>query len=434
MADRENMMAQLWSEVQKAKGNRLQLGWFKPRNCWKKFKDGKTYYLHHPNSKAGYEAALLEWAQITARLDDERPNADIWKHHRRLFQIVKTYYERFGIASSERSIAKQVDEFLEAIEEVLIQPELPDQIGGGWVMQKFPQLYSEFIVNETGFSNFGTRQYDLPEKWQDRRDRLEEQSAAKHPQSIDYWIKAYLSRVERRGGKFIKKNSAYDRRQKLNHFRNWCDLGAHITTIDEAFLERYPCYLILMLNCAFRHVDISELRWSDLQLDDGRIVIQRNKLNQQKTAPVISYKLWDRTLELVKATMGRHPEYVFTNRAGGQVGNALRKWWGENRAKYGLDGKRLDFIRKTGSTRVAQFDRNLDEVYLGESLSTTARIHYSFNDGEPCQSLDDGLAHLGAELGFCDPPNKTIELTPELIEKLKEGDLLGKLQEAGIEI
>ncbi|MEZ5943216.1 MAG: tyrosine-type recombinase/integrase [Planctomycetaceae bacterium] len=182
--------------------------------------------------------------------------------------------------------------------------------------------------------------------------------------------------------------------------------------------EAYPCYVMLMLNCGFRHVDVSELQWSDLRLSEERLVIQRNKLNQQDTAPVVSYPLWDTTIELIERHKSDHEKFVFTNHAGNQVEDSIKTWWGRNRDKYGLGEKRLDYVRKTGSTFVERRERLLDEIYLGESLSTTAKIHYSFNDGEPCKELDKAIAHLGAEFGFCEPPTKTIELTPELMEKL----------------
>jgi hypothetical protein len=62
----------------------------------------------------------------------------------------------------------------------------------------------------------------------------------------------------------------------------------------------------------------------------------------------------------------------------------------------------------------------LDELYLGECLSTTARIHYSFNDGEPGEALDNGLQSLGTQFGFAEQPAKAVTLTPEMIQALQK--------------
>jgi len=91
-------------------------------------------------------------------------------------------------------------------------------------------------------------------------------------------------------------------------------------------------------------------------------VIQRQKLNQQDSAPVISYLLWDSTIAALRKYQSSEL-LVF-----GDVENSLKLWWRRNRQSYGLE-KRLDYLRKTGSTIVAQHDEGLDSMYLGESLS-----------------------------------------------------------------
>jgi integrase len=180
----------------------------------------------------------------------------------------------------------------------------------------------------------------------------------------------------------------------------------------------YPAFLMLMLNCGFRHVDLSELRKSDIDLKKGRLTIQRNKLNQQDTAPVVSYPLWKKTIELVSASMSADPVFVFTNERGNQVELSIKLWWKRYAEKHGFGIKRLDYIRKTGSTTIARIDTRLDTMYLGETLDTTAKIHYSFNDGEPCQALDDAIGEMGAQFGFCESPVRRVALTPEVLAKL----------------
>lgn len=498
------MARKLWSEIQKEKGIDLELGWFDRKKCWKKYK-GKVYYLHHPNSKAGYEAALLEWAQKKAQLDNERPNAAIFQHHKRTFQIVKTYWEQFGLPRSEVTLAKQVDQMIDWIDDCLIQPALPQPVE---ILAKCATMKALFAELHEVVTTITTLRFELPEKWQDRILRLANKEQVKRPQTIEYWREQYIARQNERAGKQITKDTGRNKRLKLSYFKKNRDQQAHITTIDGRYIKNfheevdglqlekrtredyfdnfksfltwchededcefvkpanfnskeftfrepdgtgrkreqkklllwtsvevkkaidelpapYNCYVILMLNCGFRHQDISCLQHIDLRLNQKRIVIQRNKLNQQDTAPVIAYPLWDKTVELIRENMSDHPKYVFTNERGGQVRGSIKTWWFRHKEEYGFAGKRLDYLRKTGSTIIARQNKDMDEFYLGESLKTTSRIHYSFIDGEPMKELDDAIMMMGSRFGFAEPPHKTITLTP---------DMLAKLEAAGVEV
>lgn len=504
-------MAIGWADRQKANGVKLEITWFENRSTWKKKQDEVVYYFKYPNSKEGYEAALRAWYLKKTELSGTRNNADLFQHHINLFREVQKWYDRFGTPNTEGVIREQIDAFLAWLENEYQKPELPQRLpfGGFSRPDLRPEFCRTFIEQGTGYTSFGLIHYQLPAKWIDRLDRMASSGNSKEPQTISHWLEKYISRVQKRGGRFIKERSADDRRHKLRHFSQYADGLAHIQTIDEPYLETYhaeldehvsertgvelskdsktdyfavfrmfvrwcsqqstceltapanldskefgfrepmgtgrvrqekklqlwtvtefkhaietlpkpyPAYLMLMLNCAFRHIDISELRWSDLRLDERRIIIQRNKLNQQASAPVISYPLFDRTVELIKESMGNHPDFVFTNKTGGQVEMSIKLWWKRNSPEFGLEGKRLDFIRKTGSTIISRYDHNLDDLYLGETLSTTAKVHYSFRDGEACQHLDDGIAQLGAEFGFCESPVKRIALTKEVLAELE---------------
>jgi len=514
-----------FSDRQKQAGIRLELTWFEPRKCWKKKHSGKVKYFRHPDTKAGYEAALQEWFGIKDELQGKQKNAPLFNHFNSLFGKVQKWYDAFGVPASETKLSQQVSAFLDYLVELRAtgSPNIPlieFSVGpdkgsftegrGGRIENmgvqtpgKREEFWSEFIHNESGFSNFGTINYDLPPKWIDRIDRAGNRSLDKEPQTIDHWLKRYNARTEERAGKVIAKRTAKDRKNKLSPFGKFCDRLAHITMIDSDFIERYhahldelklskaskegyfavfrmfvrwcshqkacdltlpsnlesrefafreplgvgrkrqekksrlwtkeeflaaigkmpapyPCYLMLFLNCGFRHVDLGELRKSDYHKNEGRIVIQRNKLNQQDTAPVISYKLWKKTVELLEEAMASEGEYVFRNQKGGSVENSIKSYWKRNSDKY-AKGKRLDYLRKTGATSIARFQPSgkIDDMYLGEALDSTAKIHYSFADGEPCQALDDAIQNLGAEFGFCEKPFQRVQLTPEILKLLE---------------
>ena len=504
-------MAKGYAERCKEAGIKLELTWFAPRKCWKKFWSElpeKLKYLHYPNTKQGYEAALLEWAQIKATHSRNRPHADVWQHHKDTFQIVKTYWDQFGCGRTEARLKKEVDEFLEMIDEVLAQPELPEFIGIGWTTSK-SQFYGEFTDGD-----FGRITYRLPAKWQERKQQLEDNPAiSKQPQTIKYWLDLHATSQYNRSNLRIRSKSNKD--YKIQPFKSWIDQNRHVLTLNEqvmrefhdhiykaypdsidsqktyynslkaflAWLRRQPdcefktlplnfddpelrfvrtvgagttrlakrqhlwtpeefkvvleqvpqpyrTYCVLMLNCGFRQSDLNALTHSDLRLSSGRLLYQRNKTINIDTSPVVNYPLWQITVDLIEEIMSDHPAWLFTTRTGNRLiveemkdgkpysYDTVSRYWRRARDRFGLAEKRLDYIRKTGATIVQQYQPDVETLYLAESLKGVAKINYSFNDGEPNAALDKAIAHLGAEFGFCDPPTKTIELTPEMLEKL----------------
>lgn len=493
-----------WAARQRAAGIRLELTWFDPRECWKKkHSKGKVEYFHHPDSKSGYEAALAEWFDFKRKLGGIKPHTEIVKHHQHLFGKVQQWYDAYGVSESEAKLASQVSAFLNwlgaSLNHDFVEPFTFPVSGRVWLSQRHE------LITDFDFLTLMTPAFELSEKWIDRIDRATATVLDKEPQTIEYWLKKYLTKVEARAGKFIVEKTSDDRKYKLVHFQKYCDKLAHISTIDsdyveayhakidEANIERsskegyfkafrmfvrkcaqtkgcelqqpanlesrefsfrekigtgrkrmakkqllwtseefnkavnalpspYNCFLMLMLNCGFRHVDLGHLQHSDVDLKKRRITIQRQKLNQQETAPVICYPLWPKTVELMKKAKSNDPVYYFRNKAGGSVEDSTKSWWKDHRENYAA-GKRLDFIRKTGSTIVARHDHNLDEMYLGESLQTTTKKHYSFNDGEPCQALDDAIGVLGSQFGFCEAPVKKVALTKEMLDKLKKAGI-----------
>ncbi|QDU94044.1 tyrosine-type recombinase/integrase [Lignipirellula cremea] len=498
-----------YAERCKVNGVKLELTAHKARSIWKKKHKGKVYYFHQPLTKSGYEAAVLEWLQVRAKLDAERPNADVWQEHQEMFRRIAEYWEKFGLPSNERKLAKQVAEFVDFLEIGLTLPELELPIPYDYPTE-FEDEFVEFDGLGGGHLLFGDHGYWLPDKWTDRIDRLKQKQYLKAPQTIEHWLQAYKTRIDKRTGKHIEPTTARDRHAKLVPFENYADLGALIATVDESFVEdfeshldesknringnplgktskegyfkafamfarwaagqkdcefqqpanlstnerrfrepdghgrkrekakaelwspleidtamtkcpdRVKLYILLCLNCGFRHIDLAHLRHGDIRIEEKRIVIQRKKLNQEMTAPAVSYLLWDRTVELLEEQRADHPLLALVNRDGNQITPSnLSSWWRRYRCNFGLAGKKLASLRKTGSTIVSQFDRGLDTVYLGECLSNTAKIHYSFDDGEPCDQLDKAIQELGSRFGFCEPPAKTVTLTSEVMEKLK---------------
>jgi len=95
---------------------------------------------------------------------------------------VRTYYEQFGVPLAEAKLAKQVDTLLDWIDECLLMPELPDPMAILAQVATHPQLFAELKFNLPGNRNF-----DLPDRWYDRIERLNNPTLRKHPQTIEHW-------------------------------------------------------------------------------------------------------------------------------------------------------------------------------------------------------------------------------------------------------
>ena len=66
-------------------------------------------------------------------------------------------------------------------------------------------------------------------------------------------------------------------------------------------------FLLLQLNCGFTNVDVGTLVKSEIRLKDGRIVRQRTKTRRHPNPPVVNYKLWSRTAQLLRTTFEQRP-------------------------------------------------------------------------------------------------------------------------------
>lgn len=463
------------------------------------------YYFKHPDTKEGYDLALTEWMLLRDKLDGQRPHATIYHDHIDLFSQIVDYYNQFGTPKDEQPLRRQVEAFIEWINELLKEPTLePNMRVNRFLLGGKNKAFAEEFDFEA-YRSLGGPHYELPAKWIDRLGRMHGKKSDKLPQTIDYWVKAYLDSVKDRGGRSISKKSSHDRQYKLKPFKNYADLQAHVSTIDDDYLaayhrhiddlnlaketkkdyfsvfkmfvmwsarnkkcdltkpamldskeftfrepkgtgrkrlekklllwspdevkkalalpKPYNCYVVLMLNCGFRHIDISELRHTDIDWQQQRIIIQRHKTNQDAAAPVISYKIWNTTADLIQECMSDpdKDDIVFRNSRGNQVERTIPQWWDDHRAKHGLDGKRLDYLRKTGSSFIdRECHHDLSELYLGHNLSSTASIAYNFNDGSPNSHLDSAIDQLGQAFGFVEKiETQTVELTPAQIKHLQ---------------
>ena len=534
-------MPSLWSERQKKHGVKLVLGWFKPRNCWKKYRNGVTRYFQHPNSKAGYEAALLEFQSWCRQQDGLQPWVPEYRHHRSLLQQSMDWWERFGVPEDEDGHHDEVARLLERIEVALEDPDnlkplpllLPTvevsdadtkalsaternrmqfleeftgrtlwQIDGrevwGYLEGSFAEYCELTIAEKMKERGFGRLGYQLPEKWKERLRQLQQlgDASKKRPQTVAYWIARYTDfKADQARGNELGPTTLRDRKQKLRVFETWIKPGTHVSTINESTVRDYyrhqlrqtyekitkggyfsafrmwmkwawrqeecelenlprnlddrelrfsshidktgrkrtrteqlwtpdevtkmltlpepwPCWLVLMLNCGFTQADLNQLRHDELRMNEGRIVRQRTKTRRCPDPPIVSYRLWDKSIELLQLQISDHPDFVLQTTRGTRLiksevddeGNVkghdnVSRHWQSVRKKSGLAGKQLKILRKTGSTTIRRNPEycTMDALYLGESWKNIPDRHYNAHDGEPYPPLDEAIQWLGEE-------------------------------------
>ena len=91
----------------------------------------------------------------------------------------------------------------------------------------------------------------------------------------------------------------------------------------EAWRQRYEAagddaklYLLLMANCGMYQGDISDIKPSEVDWEQGRIIRKRSKRAKSEKAVVVNWKLWPLTFDLLKRQGKRDGERVLLNRNG----------------------------------------------------------------------------------------------------------------------
>lgn len=237
-------------------------------------------------------------------------------------------------------------------------------------------------------------------RWAWRQDDVELEHL---PKSIDSREHVFLAHIDGTG---VAKKTRTELLWTPDEFRRALDIVP----------EDFQLFLLLMLNCGFTNTDVGELLKSEVRLDEGRIVRQRTKTRRHEHPPVVSYKLWPKTLHFLQAHIGSHPTLALTNRAGKPLcvsklvekdgktretvwSSIIRRWGQMKNAKPQLPNKQLKYLRKTGSSKLRSDRRfmSLDSLYLGHSWVTIADKHYNAFDGQPYAPLDEAIEWLAAE-------------------------------------
>lgn len=181
------------------------------------------------------------------------------------------------------------------------------------------------------------------------------------------------------------------------------------TLLTEA-TERTRLLVLLMLNTGMTGKDISDLTPDEVEWTTGRVRRRRSKTKRQKTVPVVDYKLWRTTFDLLRRYGSRKGERVFVNRNG----EHLRRWnekeggkprnvdnvrgvWAKLAERTGIR-KPLKLLRTTSASTLAKHTDygRFSFLFLGHSPKTTAERHYV---QVPQDLFDKAVLWLGSQFG-----------------------------------
>lgn len=261
---------------------------------------------------------------------------------------------------------------------------------------------------------------------------------ANHAQTLTSYHASLLNRLE--NGGVGSTYTARDRMTTVKQFFRWCyeeqitdveprnirsrklqiqledsetvvfDLS-EFRTILNASSDRTKLFLLLMANCGFRQSDISDLR--KRELDGDRIAHARVKTRKKKP-PVVNYKLWPETYQLLSAYLDgvdrADDDHVFLNDNGASLKSAQFVNGGERyvdniRSAYwrvleklnipNENRKPLSAIRATSADLLKHFGKEVQTLFLGNKPTDITGRHYTATHND--FRLDEPLLWLGKQ-------------------------------------
>lgn len=169
--------------------------------------------------------------------------------------------------------------------------------------------------------------------------------------------------------------------------------------------------LLLMANCGMTQVDVSDLADEEVDWTRGTITRRRSKTKHNENVPVVTYRLWPLTWELLQQYRSGTERVLLTESGkpfvrADMVNGKLVKADGFS-SNYAHLKRRLRFrksmklLRKTAASLLEShpvYGRYV-QYFLGQSPRSVADKHYV----QPDQTLfDEAIRWLGEQLGFVD--------------------------------
>jgi hypothetical protein len=183
-----------------------------------------------------------------------------------------------------------------------------------------------------------------------------------------------------------------------------------IKTLLKKASERTKLYLLLMLNCGYLQTDIAELRQDEVDWSKGYIERKRHKTARFENVPVVRYKLWKETFNLLKKHRSTDAELVLVTADGTPLKqsniktngklhktSAITEAW-KRLAKKTDTKKPVKLIRKTSANLLDEHPEygRYAVHFLGQSPRGVALKHYI----TPKQDqFDPAISWLGTQYG-----------------------------------
>jgi integrase len=167
-------------------------------------------------------------------------------------------------------------------------------------------------------------------------------------------------------------------------------------------------HLLLMLNCGFSAVDISNLRESEIHWDEKVLIHKRIKTKHHDHVPTITYPLWPSTFALLNLYKSGSSKLLLTKTGNPWVTTSYSNGKYTHTDAVASNFRRIALssgakiyprgLRATAASNLAQHPnfKFYCEHYLGHSPKTVANTHYV----KPCQEeFKEAIFWLGER--FC---------------------------------
>jgi integrase len=189
--------------------------------------------------------------------------------------------------------------------------------------------------------------------------------------------------------------------------KTW-EVGEFQTAVQAATGKLRLC-LLLCANCGMTQKDVSDLRDEEVDWAAGRIIRKRSKTTRSKNVPVVCYKLWPQTFQLLQEHRSGGERVLLTKygqpylrselRADGKLRkcDAFKSNYDFLRQRLGLKHP-LKGLRKLGASLLAthrDYGR-FASYFLGHSPQSVADRHYVV---PPQELFDEAVLWLGRQLG-----------------------------------
>jgi integrase len=322
---------------------------------WRKKHNGQIYYY-----RGDYNSAVKQWHKQQAELEAEETEAT---YHRKQWEKVRQWYasqgqsedaervatdilskddafckmnwlgmpsdsrsvwaERFRAMEEPAQVAKTINQAVEAfLARQLVKAET-GAISAGYYdnLQRSVNAFADHAGRRLSVEGItGSALESFHSSLLQHKEWSSDYTASRirHALTFVNWcydveLLAELPRIMRRGGAGLRITTETSR--KKPNFAN-----EEVEVILAHASERTCLYLLLMANCGYTQIDLSDLRPDQVDWTTGRITRKRSKTKDSENVPQVSYPLWHRTFSLLLKYGHQDGERVLTN----ERGEALR--------------------------------------------------------------------------------------------------------------